>query len=278
MTAGAAALPLNDRIRILAAGEEAGFLAVFRDQVRLGEALEQALVLQRLDGAADVVLRVEEEQVEEVAEHQLAVVKGRRGGLPGRRPAEPAAVVDAGGEEVHAQFLHRAAADFREPHAQHHLVARDAFLLAQQVDDVFLLLDVAGGHFGRLVDDVLAADRAGDHDVLAVAVDGDRLTREQLLHLLHQLAQVAADDDLVALDAAGAVPHEHARSCPAPCRGSAAGCGVVTIASATLGLVSETRVMFDPTLSSVERPDQQRDLGGRRVSAAAAAAMAPSPV
>jgi hypothetical protein len=49
-----------------------------------------------------------------------------------------------------------------------------AFLLAQQVDDVFLLLDVAGGDLGRLVDDVLAAHDAGDDHVLAVAVDADR--------------------------------------------------------------------------------------------------------
>ena len=38
-----AELPLRHRIRELAAGEEAGFLAVHRDQVRLGEALEDAL-------------------------------------------------------------------------------------------------------------------------------------------------------------------------------------------------------------------------------------------
>ena len=40
----------------LAAGEEARFLAALGDEVRLGEALEQALGLQRLDHRADVVL------------------------------------------------------------------------------------------------------------------------------------------------------------------------------------------------------------------------------
>ena len=46
-----AALPLDDGVRVLATGEEARFLAVLGDQVRFGEALEQALVLQRADRA-----------------------------------------------------------------------------------------------------------------------------------------------------------------------------------------------------------------------------------
>ena len=67
-----AAAALRDRHRELAAGEEAGFLAALGDEVRLGEALEQALRLQRLDHGAEVVLLVEEEQVQEVAERELA--------------------------------------------------------------------------------------------------------------------------------------------------------------------------------------------------------------
>ncbi len=63
---------LHDRHGHLAAGEEAGFLAVVGDEVRFGEALQQPPALQRLQQAADVVLRVEEEQVEEVAEGQAA--------------------------------------------------------------------------------------------------------------------------------------------------------------------------------------------------------------
>ena len=48
---------LHDGIGILAAGEEARFLAVGRDQVRLGQALEQSLGLQRPDDGAEVFLR-----------------------------------------------------------------------------------------------------------------------------------------------------------------------------------------------------------------------------
>ena len=38
--------------------------------------------------------------------------------------------------------------------------------------------------------------------------------------------------------------------------------GVVTIASATVGLVSETRVMAEPMFSSVERPTRSCTCGG----------------
>ena len=74
---------LHDRIGILAAGEEAGFLAVGRDQVRLGQALEEALVLQRLDRAAEAFLGVEDEQVEEVAEDQSCRSSKIGAGTPG---------------------------------------------------------------------------------------------------------------------------------------------------------------------------------------------------
>ncbi len=178
----AVAAALHHGVGILAAGQEAGFLAVFGNQVRFGQALEQPLVLQRLDDAADAVLRVEEEQIQQVAEDDPSLIERRNGKLLCARAADPA-VVETVGEERGAELLQRAAAHFREAHAQQHLVARDAFLLPQQVDDVFLLLDVAGGDFGGLVDDVLAAHGARDDDVFAVAVDVDRLTGEQRLHL-----------------------------------------------------------------------------------------------
>ena len=72
---------LDDRNRNLAAGQKARFLAVVGDQVRLGEALEEALRLQRLDERAEAFLVIEEEQVQEIAEDQsaalLSIVDGR---------------------------------------------------------------------------------------------------------------------------------------------------------------------------------------------------------
>ena len=72
----AAAGALRDRNREFAAGQEAGFFAAFGDQVRFGKALEEPL---RLHGALIATPRsyfvVEQEQVQEVAERELA---GRR--------------------------------------------------------------------------------------------------------------------------------------------------------------------------------------------------------
>ena len=62
--------PRDERHRKLAARQEAGFLTVIGDQVRLGEALEVALVLQRPQHAADAFALREEEDVQEVAERR----------------------------------------------------------------------------------------------------------------------------------------------------------------------------------------------------------------
>ena len=59
VTAGGA---LHDGHRELAAGEEARLLAVVGDQVRLGEALEIALLLERLDDGADPFLRLKKKR------------------------------------------------------------------------------------------------------------------------------------------------------------------------------------------------------------------------
>ena len=82
---------LHDRNRELAAGEEAGFLAVDRDQVRFGQALEEPFALQRADGGAEAVLAAEDEQVQKVAEDQALVrVENPATGTPGgaTRPAQ----------------------------------------------------------------------------------------------------------------------------------------------------------------------------------------------
>ena len=59
---------LHDRNGKLAAGEKAGFLPVVGNQVRLGEALEDALCLKRLDDRAEPYFAVEEEEIQKVAE------------------------------------------------------------------------------------------------------------------------------------------------------------------------------------------------------------------
>jgi hypothetical protein len=131
-------------------------------------------------------------------------------------------------------------------------VAR-AVLLLQQVDDVLLALDEAGRHVGGLVHDVLARHRPGDHDVAAVARDGDGLAREERLHLARELAQVALH-----VTSYRRMPparsHTNIEIVPGalPCTSSC--CCDVTMASATSGLVSDTRVMPAATLNTAERP------------------------
>ncbi len=82
MTVTVPVAALHDGHRKLAAREEARFLAVVGDQVRLGERLEEALLLERLDGGAETFLPIEEEQVQEIAEDEparlLVVEVGRR--------------------------------------------------------------------------------------------------------------------------------------------------------------------------------------------------------
>ena len=76
-------------------------------------------------------------------------------------------------------------------HPQHDLVGGGAFLLADQVHDVLRFLDVTERQRRGAIDDVLARDDAGQHDVLAVARRRDRLTGKQLLDLRVERAQIA---------------------------------------------------------------------------------------
>src|ERR1700683_3401035 len=67
--AGRAAL--NDRERKLAAGQEARFFAGFGKKVRLSKHLEQALLLERLDGQTYVNVGTEQENVQQAAESKI---------------------------------------------------------------------------------------------------------------------------------------------------------------------------------------------------------------
>ena len=64
---------LRHRNRELAAGEEAGFLAALGDEVRLREALKEPLRLHRANHQPEVELLAQQEEVQEVAEGELAL-------------------------------------------------------------------------------------------------------------------------------------------------------------------------------------------------------------
>src|SRR3979490_1672942 len=57
---------LHDWKRELAAGEEAGFLSVYGNQIRFGKNLQQVLCLELLDDGAEINVRTKHEQVEDV--------------------------------------------------------------------------------------------------------------------------------------------------------------------------------------------------------------------
>src|SRR5262249_36124387 len=57
----------------LTAGEKAGFRAFHHDQVRLGENRQQMLLLERLNRRADVQVRREDEEIEQIRQVQVCV-------------------------------------------------------------------------------------------------------------------------------------------------------------------------------------------------------------
>ena len=204
---------LGDRHRKFSAGEEARLFAALGDEIRFREALELPLGLQRLDHGPELVLRVEEKQVEEVAEHQLRlrrirVVEGR-GGRPGRGARQDVLVAARAGEERRAQIRNGRPADLGEPDTEQHLVAGGAFLQPQHVDDFVGLLDVPARHGGGVVEDRLARGEAGQHDPLAAALRLDVLAGEQPLDLIVEVRKVALHHDVVPVQAAGPLPHVH---------------------------------------------------------------------
>src|SRR5262249_9201061 len=96
---------LHDRHREFTARKKARLLAVVGNQVRVGERLEEPLLLEGFDGDAKSFLPVEEEQIQEVAEYQstrLGVVEVRRRELLRRDSSRR---IDARGKEVDAELL-----------------------------------------------------------------------------------------------------------------------------------------------------------------------------
>src|SRR5207247_436641 len=127
--------------RNLTAGQKARFLTVVGDQVRLGEALEQPLGLQRANQDADVVLRVEREDVQKIAEREAGasgyLVENRRRRV--RRNARDPVLVALGTREDRGAGIDRLlAVHFGEAHLKQHLLALAAAGDLEQVDHLRL--------------------------------------------------------------------------------------------------------------------------------------------
>ena len=59
---------LHDRERKFPAGQEAGFLPIYRDKVGLGQNLQQVFVLKRLNYRAEIDVGPKEKQIQDVAD------------------------------------------------------------------------------------------------------------------------------------------------------------------------------------------------------------------
>ena len=148
--------------------------------------------------AADTVLRVEEEQIQEVAERQpprLRVVEVRRGELLGRRACRRILILVE--EQRDAELLADAAVHLGEAHLQHHLLALAAARHLQHVDDLALrggrLRDLAGAQH-----DARARHLAGQNGRFLAGAHLDVFAGEQRLQVAAAAVVTARlDDDVV---------------------------------------------------------------------------------
>ena len=128
----------------------------------------------------------------------------------------------------------------------------------QQRDDVFALVDEAGGDVDRLLGDVLARDRARQHDCLAVALRLDCLAREQLLDLLGRAAPGRAGRRSRTGACAPARSQTNIEIVPGTLPLTSSWFGDVTSASAMSALVSDTRAIGDADVDDRRAADEQR--------------------
>src|SRR5207245_11497 len=153
---------------------ETRFFAALGHEIRLREALEEPASLEDANHRAEVVFLAEEEQIQEVAERELArstrdraaerpvalrilqLVESHRRKLLRRHSADR--VLDARGarEERGSKLSQSAPADFSKADAQQHLVARRTSLQLNERGDLLLLIDVSSSKIDDVLDDVLA--------------------------------------------------------------------------------------------------------------------------
>src|SRR5258707_8077619 len=119
---------LDQRKWKLTASQETGFFTVDRDQIRLGQDLQQVLRLQGLNNGSEVNIRPEEKKVQNVidsfggcgagdllsSESSELTCGGCANGIGG-----------AGGDEISAQRCKCAAVNLGELHLKQHLLGAD---------------------------------------------------------------------------------------------------------------------------------------------------------
>ena len=187
---------LNDGDRELAARQETRLLTVVRNQVRLGKALEVALLLKRLDHDPDVVLRVHHEEVQEVGKRRRVPVESWWRELLSGGAGHVVVLAVRTHEEVDAELLDGPPVDLGEAHLQHDLLAARPAGQLQHVDHFHLrgarLGNLAGGeHDGG------ARHAAGENQGLVIERRGDVLPGKQRLEFLLQRGHAGFDNHVV---------------------------------------------------------------------------------
>ena len=166
---------LGHRDRKLAAGQEAGGLARHRGQVRLGEGLDETLVLERVHHDADVAVWPETVIEGQLADRRPELVRKGVAGIECKlRLAVRVRRIHLAAADVDAQFLGRRAFHLDETHRQHHLLYA---LHRQHVHDLAGVVALGEGH--DLLHRGGAGDRAGQDQGLVRGVNGDILLVRQ---------------------------------------------------------------------------------------------------
>src|SRR3982074_2475125 len=158
---------LHNREGKLTASQEACFLAVHRNQIGLGQDLQEILVLQGLNYRSEVDIGPEQKQIENIADgfisrYRVALTGGladllrsETAKLTGRRGAND--ICGAGRNKVHAQLAESGAVNFRELHLQKDLLRSDR-TEGQNVDH---LRGISAGEFPSALGDIFRGNVSG---------------------------------------------------------------------------------------------------------------------
>src|ERR1019366_6606306 len=119
----------------LAAGEEAGLLAVDGQKIWLGQGFKQVLALQRLDGCRQGQILAEQQNAQHVGEANGAA--GVDSGTGELSRADGGGLVKSSGSETDPQVQAGGAVHITETHPQQDLLLHRGNLHAQQVDGAF---------------------------------------------------------------------------------------------------------------------------------------------
>src|SRR4029077_9152638 len=256
---------LDDGEGELPAGKKTGFFAVDRDQISLGQNLEQVLGLERLNHGANIEISASDKDIQEIADVDCgrrggscsrgrAAAGGGRGGsvmdgygseLPGLDRAYR--IAKARGKDIEPVLQNRGAVDLSELHLEQDLL-RAFRPKCQNIDNVLRISlgDLAGtrGHgFVR--------DMSRKHNRRAGGGHQDLLVRENALFFFGRSGHIDIDAEIEASGTLQFVPDKQ--------RYFARGAAVYQDLGRSYNLhVSHSRICDGNALQTFARVDEQR--------------------